>query len=149
MIVTDIHNAERYFPLHPFIKEFFAYLTSHDLSEVQPSRISLHGDDLYLNVDEGQLQPADERLLEAHRKYIDIQVPLTAPERFGWKSLNDIQTPPLQPYDPACDIVFYKESFTDLIDVHPGQCYILFPEDAHAPLIGVGSIRKIIGKLRL
>lgn len=67
---------------------FFDYLRTHDLTKVAPGRIVLEGDRLFLNVADSKKQPREERKLEAHRKYIDIQVPLTANETVGWRPLK-------------------------------------------------------------
>jgi len=33
--------------------------------------------------------------------------------------------------------------------MRPGQCLVVYPEDAHAPLIGNGRIRKLVAKVKL
>ena len=149
MIVADLSQAERYEALHPLFKELFAYMRQHDLTKVPAGRINLKGEELFINVDDAQMQPAEERPLEVHRRYIDVQIPLTASETVGWKSLAALTTAATEPFDAARDIAFYRERAQAYLPVHPGQFYIMFPEDAHAPIIGIGKIRKAIGKLMI
>ncbi|MDD5876079.1 MAG: YhcH/YjgK/YiaL family protein, partial [Prevotellaceae bacterium] len=79
--------------------------------------------------------------------YIDVQIPLTASETVGWKPLAALTTAATEPFDAARDIAFYRERAQAYLPVHPGQFYIMFPEDAHAPIIGTGRIKKLIGKI--
>ena len=104
---------------------------------------------MFINVDDSEMQPAEERPLEVHRRYIDVQIPLTASETVGWKPLAALTTAATKPFDAARDIAFYRERAQAYLPVHPGQFYIMFPEDAHAPIIGNGKIRKAIGKLMI
>lgn len=115
---------------------FFDYLRTHDLTKVAPGRIVLEGDRLFLNVADSKKQPREERKLEAHRKYIDIQVPLTANETVGWRPLESLDMAPDIAYDEQRDIVFYRQPSSAYIPVEPGQFYLMLPNDAHAPLIG-------------
>ena len=91
----------------------------------------------------------DEQPLEAHDRHIDIQLLLSGRERIGWRSrsiCHDISIP----YDTEKDILFFRERPTSFVDLLPGDFVILYPEDAHAPMIGDGSeIRKIIIKIKL
>ena len=149
MILDTISSAERYYSLHPLMQMFFDYLRTHDLTKVAPGRIVLEGDRLFLNVADSKKQPREERKLEAHRKYIDIQVPLTANETVGWRPLESLDMAPDIAYDEQRDIVFYRQPSSAYIPVAQGQFYLMLPNDAHAPLIGEGPVRKVIGKLRV
>ncbi len=149
MIVADLSQAERYEALHPLFKELFAYMRQHDLTKVPDGRINLKGEELFINVDDAQMQPAEERRLEVHRKYIDIQFPLSASEVVGWKALSDVKGASDAPFDEARDIAFYTQPAAAYFEVRPGQFYLLYPEDAHAPLVGEGPIRKAIAKVRI
>lgn len=149
MILDTISSAERYYALHPLMQTFFDYLRTHDLRTAPAGRIVLVPDRLFINVDDSIKQPREERKLEAHREYIDIQVPLTASETVGWRPLDSLNMPPDIAYDEKRDIVFYRQPSSAYIAVEPGQFYMMFPNDAHAPLIGEGPVRKVIGKLRV
>lgn len=149
MIIADIKDRERYFALHEKIELLWEYVLSHDLAHAPAGRIAIDGERVFINVDDSEMQPAEERPLEVHRRYIDVQIPLTASETVGWKPLAALTTAATKPFDAARDIAFYRERAQAYLPVHPGQFYIMFPEDAHAPIIGNGKIRKAIGKLMI
>ena len=125
------------------------YVLSHDFSCMPPSRMAVDGDKVSLNLDEADLQPVEQRRMEVHRRYIDVMIPLTLGERIGWMPLADIAVGSMSPFDEARDIAFYDVRPQTLIAVRPGEFCVFFPGEAHAPLIGEGRTRKIVGKLLL
>ena len=52
-------------------------------------------------------------------------------------------------FDVQKDIRFYDDVPQTYYEVTPGQFTLLFPEDAHAPMVGEGTIRKVIVKVRV
>ena len=147
--MASINDRERYYGLHPGMRVLWEYVLSHDFSGVPPSRIAVDGDKVVLNLDEAELQPLEQRRMEVHRRYIDVVIPLTMSERIGWMPLADIAVDSMEPFDEARDIAFYDVRPQTLIAVHPGEFCVFFPSEAHAPLIGEGHTRKIVGKLLL
>lgn len=91
----------------------------------------------YANVESPVLRTREDAPLEAHRRYIDIHIPLDNTETIGWAptdALTRIVTPG---YNAERDIAFYEDKAQTFLDVQPGQCAVFFPEDAHAPNIGI------------
>ena len=105
-------------------------------------------DDLFINLDEVELKLKEEQRLEFHKGYIDVQVPLLQPETMGWTALSDLGKPDIA-YNPTTDCGFYKQAAREYLKVEPGQFTVFFPEDAHAPIIGEGLQRKLVGKIRI
>ena len=87
-------------------------------------------------------------MLEAHREYIDVHVVLDGEEHFGWRPLADCAAV-RQSYDPAADCALYADRPSSWLTLRPGQAAIVFPEDPHAPVVGEGRVRKLIGKIKL
>ena len=50
MIIARIEDSDRYYALHPLLKPLFEYVKSHDLLTAPAGRITLQGDDLFINV---------------------------------------------------------------------------------------------------
>ena len=148
MIHTTLSDAHRYEALHPLFKTVFTYLKEHDLTSAPAGRIDLQGQELYINVSDAQLLTPLEQKLEVHQKYIDIHVPLTCAEVIGWKPLAELGDP-LAPFDTEADYALYAEVPTSYALVRPGEILIAYPEDAHAPIIGKGNLRKLIVKVAL
>lgn len=149
MIIANLADCERYEALHPKLKMLFDYVKTYNLLTMPAGRVAIEGDNVFVNIDDSLMQPAEERPLEVHRRYMDVQFPLSCAEQFGWKPLSALTTEPSVPYDAQRDIAFYKEEAQAYVSAQPGQFYILFPEDAHAPIVGQGPIRKAVGKILL
>ena len=148
MIIADLSACHRYFGLHPRMKKMLEYILQHDFSQQEAGRITLDGDDLFINLDEVELKRKEAQRLEFHKNYIDIQVPLLQDETMGWTALSDLDEPDIA-YNPERDCGFYTQGAKEYFCVKPGQFTIFFPEDAHAPIIGEGKQRKLVGKIRV
>lgn len=148
MIIDNLANAANYFDLHPLFEKAFEYINKLDLEGAPAGTTEIEGNLLKASIVETQLKPEAEARLETHRKYIDIQIPVTCAESFGWKSLATL-TDSETGYDEANDIEFFRDRPTTLVTLQPGEFVIFSPEDGHAPLVGEGAIRKIILKIAL
>lgn len=149
MILGHLNDTERYEALHPRLREVFAYLREHNLANELAGRIELDGDRLFINRDDVVTASAEERLLECHRRYLDVQILLEGRERIGWSPLCSCHEV-AQPYDEVRDIAFYSDRPQTYIEMAVGGFVLFYPEDAHAPLVGDGSaVRKAVVKLQL
>ena len=146
MIIDSLANSALYEQLNPYFKQAFDYIKSLDLSQVEPGKVVLIDDALVVNINASKLKrPADAKL-EVHNRYIDIQVPITCEETFGWKQRSECKDITL-PFNFEKDIEFYGDSPTTYFTILPGEFVIFFPEDGHAPCVGEGDIKKIIVKV--
>ncbi|MGC3976921.1 MAG: YhcH/YjgK/YiaL family protein [Paludibacteraceae bacterium] len=148
MIYSTIAESERIEDLHPQFKRVFEYLKKNNLLNIELGRIELDGNRSFINNVESQLFPAEERSLEAHKDYLDIQIPLDVPETIGVKPTADCKTVK-SAYNEEKDILFFEDKPTNFVTVYPGEFIILYPEDAHAPLIGEGNVRKLVVKIQI
>ncbi len=148
MIISNLQHRARIEQLHPLFKAFFDYVTTHDLLHEELGRYEVLGDTLFINNVNPQCVEQSAQVLEAHCEYIDIHLLLEGKERIGWKAIEDT-TNCTKPYSAEEDCALYDEPASSYIDLLPGQFAIVYPEDAHAPVIGEGKIRKLIGKIRV
>ncbi len=147
MILDSLRNAERVSELFPALRPLFSFVSSHDLSALRPGRIELDGERLFVNVDDSELLSASERKLEVHRRYVDVHIPVSGPETVGWRPLSSLPAEGDAPFDAGRDFMFYSLPASVYFTVRPGDFYVMCPEDAHAPVIGEGRMRKLVGKL--
>lgn len=147
MILDSLANHTRTEILLPALRPLFSYVLSHDLSTVPAGRIALDGERLFINVDDTPLLPAAARKLEVHRSYLDVHIPLSGAETVGWRALHTLPAAGDAPFDAERDFMFYTAPASVCFTVLPGYFYVMFPEDAHAPAIGAGHLRKLVGKL--
>lgn len=148
MILTDIEHCSRYEALHPLFKPLFDYVRTHDLLSMPIGRIEIDGDRLFINNSEPECVAQENQLLEVHRRYTDVHILLEGVERIGWSTIDEMHTVS-KPYDEEGDFMFYSDPVTSWVDLKPGQIFIAFPEDPHAPIVGSGKIRKAIAKLKM
>ena len=148
MIYGNIAYADRYASLHPLLPQLFAYVKSHDLLHTPMGKIVLDGDKLFINNVNPECLAQEKQVLEVHRRYIDVHILLEGKERVGWRNTDDCKEL-AHPYDEGGDFATYFDKPTTYIDMMPNDFLIVFPEDAHAPIIGSGKIRKAIAKVML
>lgn len=146
MIIDSLKNSAIYEGINPYFKEAFDYLKKMDFNNLTASKTKVNGDALIVNISETQLKTKENARLEIHDKYIDIQIPVSGPETFGWKE-RDLCNDVTVPFNTEKDIEYYGDIPSTLFTLLPGEFVIFFPEDAHAPLIGEGPITKIIVKV--
>ena len=137
MILDELSRLRAYSLLHPRLALLADYLEQHDLTNASAGRIEIDGERLFINVDDAEMRPREAQIHEVHRRYIDVHFPLSGTEICGWSPLSSLSEP-LVPYDEPAQTYFA---------VQPGQFYICFPDDAHAPIIGEGTLRKLVAKV--
>jgi len=52
-------------------------------------------------------------------------------------------------FDTEADFGLFKDEPTSYITLKPNEFAIIYPEDAHAPIIGNGKIRKLVVKIKI
>ncbi|MCH4166894.1 MAG: YhcH/YjgK/YiaL family protein [Megasphaera sp.] len=135
------------------LQPWIAMLASLDMASLQRGRHELEGLH-YMNIDETETGPAKERLMEAHRQYIDIQYVIDGDEIIGWQPLC-YAGPVVDDSHAGTDAWFYdpaQENDTAII-MKPGTFAIFTPADGHRCLCapdGVARpIRKAIMKIHI
>lgn len=148
-VIGKIADIDRYVSLNPLFAKAFAFLKRIDIAELPVGRHEIEGDACWANVMEADLRPDSERRLEMHRRYIDIQAPLTGPESMGIAVADDAAL--ALPFDEEKDYVLYDGKFRSVI-LQPGDFAMFFPpRGAHAPCgctgCGPNRIRKVVVKV--
>lgn len=91
--------------------------------------------------------------IEAHKKYIDIQMPLTEAEGIGWFPVDSLRDK--SEYNEEKDVYFLTppSSYLSKIDLYPGMFGFFTPKDAHMPKLIVESesknIKKVVVKIKV
>ena len=148
MILDTLSNIDRYAALHPLFPRAIAFIRSTDLNSLAVGIHAIIEDQLFVIVEEAQGRSRAEAQLECHRRYIDIQLVLEGIDEMGWKPLADCHKP-VSDYSAEQDIRFFNDTPATWIATPPGAFCIFFPEDAHAPLVSAGKIRKLIFKIEV
>ena len=146
MIVGTITNSERVEGAHPLFKKVFAFLREHELAALPLGRTDIEGERAYVKVEEVRGRSREQAVYERHERYVDIQLPMTGRESYGWKSFGRLGAEKI-PYDKEKDIVFYEDEVERVFTLEPGDFVVFFPEDGHAPGVTDTGVKKVIVKV--
>ena len=110
-------------------------------------KYEIEGKDLFLNLTVAKGKTPDQAVLETHDKMIDIQIPISDAETFGYTPRENL---PAAAYNAEKDITKIPELAAEsYITCQPGMMAIFFPQDGHAPCItGAPEIKKAIFKVK-
>lgn len=148
MIIDTLDNAKKYVGLHPLFEKAFQFIEAQHLPTVVPGKFEIEGKDLHASVSLKEGLKKDEAKLEAHDKYIDIQVCPSGRETIGWKPRNKCCNIKVD-YNTEKDVTFFSDQPDTYFELHEGQFAIFYPEDVHAPMIGEGPLKKLVVKVKM
>ena len=148
MIYDHINNIALYRFSEATLKafEFLKTLTPDTPEET----FELMGRDLFVMVQSYETESEPSPILEAHRKYIDIQYCIAGAEYIAVAPLDEstLKTP----YDDAKDVAFYlAQKMMTLCAMTPGRFVLLFPTDEHFAKWAAEApcrVKKAVVKLR-
>jgi YhcH/YjgK/YiaL family protein len=147
-IFDTLENAEKYYAMHPRFKQAFESLKNIDLNTIEVGKHELDGTDIFVIIAEGPLKNKADAKLEIHNVYIDIQILLDGnTEGFGWSPRSEV-VDAVEEFNTEKDIQFFKEQPQVYYNIQKGMFTIFMPEDAHAPMVGEGEVRKAVVKVR-
>ncbi len=148
MIIDTIDNLGKYVALNPLFADVVEFLKSHDLQTMEAGSYSIKEKDVTLKLSLTKQRTKETAILETHIDMIDIQIPVTSAETFGYSPLCDL---PAFEYNAEKDITKYGDTKPQTyVTVNPGQFAIFFPQDGHAPcIIEKEEIKKAIFKIKV
>lgn len=151
MILSNLKNRAWLETLHPLMPRLFEFLEQTDVRTLPAGIHEIVGRDLYINNQfPTDLFTKENAPIEVHRKYMDVQILFQGTEMMGWKPLEEIEAWRGE-YDEEKDVRFSDERCEHYVTLKAGELTVFFPEDGHAPLIGVDDVPlvKLIAKLRV
>ena len=150
MIVDRIERSYVYNSFVPYWKEAFEFAMSLKNQPVGRYECeTLPTGAVFALVQEGQTQPYGDGRLEAHRRYMDVQIMLEGGETVYYMDVEGLEE--TVPYKEDADIVFYGQCGQPA-EIQAGMFYAVMPHDGHMPcreLDGPGKFRKIVLKIRV
>jgi YhcH/YjgK/YiaL family protein len=148
MIIDTLDNLGKYTALNPLFADVVEFLKSHDFKTMEAGKYPIKDKDLFLNLSLTKQRTKETAILETHIEMIDIQIPITCAESFGYSPLCDL---PAFEYNAEKDITKYGDTKPQTyVTVNPGQFAIFFPQDGHAPcIIEKEEIKKAIFKIKV
>lgn len=146
MIVCPFKDLNRYVAVIPGLEEAVNFING--LENFEPATYPLSGSNKVL-VQAVTTKAFETSLLEAHREFLDVQYILKGKEVVGWAPVDTLN--PTEEYNAAKDKCMY-EGKSYPMEIAEGYCYVVYPEDAHAPSVHLDEtheVRKIVVKLKV
>lgn len=129
--------------------EGVCFFNRDDLGSLPLGRVDIDGDAVFANVQEYDTVPAEEKQLEAHRRYYDVQFVVSGEEVMQFAPLEGLAK--VQPFDEDADFGLYcTPERPSSIVLRAGDVAVLAPEDAHKPGCALDApccVRKIVVKV--
>lgn len=152
MIIDTIQNAPKYFGVHPLFAKAFEYIRNTSLDTIEMGKYEIEGDQLkaIFSSKKGMTAAESTAKFECHNKHIDIQLCISGTEQMGWKPREKCVSPKGD-FNDEKDVQFYNDAPDMFFQLTNGQFAIFFPEDVHAPMIGVNDdeIKKLVIKVKI
>lgn len=128
--------------------EALEFIKANDLSSFTPGKHVVDEGNVWVNIVETDLRPAEGAPMEAHNDFIDIHIPFNCSESYGVKGRSFCRLPKGE-FNVADDCILYDDEPDAILTRAAGTQTVFEPDMAHAPLIGAGHIRKAIVKIRV
>lgn len=90
--------------MNPLFEDVVEFLKNNDLNKLEAGKHYIKDGDLFVNITTATGKTAEEATYETHRRMLDIQIPLSAPETYGYMPLKDM---PEAEYNEAKDVTKY------------------------------------------
>ncbi len=145
MIISSFKNNKKTLKYMPVLKPVFNFIKDNIKTSVKEGRYEIGGG-IYAVIQTSDPKPEKERLLETHKKYVDLQYVISGSDKIGWK-FYDKTFKVFKKYDKKNDITFFKNSPDFFITLKKGEFAVFFNQDAHAPLCGVAAVKKCVFKI--
>lgn len=147
MIVCPFKDLKRYASLIPGLAE--AVEAAAAITDFTPRTIPLSGGNRILVQKSTTKDALTAGKIEAHRNFLDIQYVVEGRETVGWADVSTLT--PADAFNTEKDVGFYK-GHVDFMNIGAGNCYVVFPEDAHMPGVHLDAPHdeiKLVLKLHL
>lgn len=148
MIVDNLEKLAEYKELNPNFGKAIEFIKSLDLKNLTLGKVEIDGKNVFASISESKLKTPENAKVEVHNNYIDIQIPVSKAEGFGWIGRSELKNE-VAPFDTTKDIQFFEDKPILNFDLQPGNFAIFFPQDGHAPCIGEGTVVKIVVKVKI
>jgi YhcH/YjgK/YiaL family protein len=152
MIYGNIKSLDKKETYPQKVYEALQYLKENDMNNVEPGRIVLDGEKMYITVVDTMTEAREKRKAETHNNYLDIQFLAKGEEAMG-VGINIGNAVPATEYDETKDITFYnKVPNENYINMSEGDFVVLYPNDIHRPKCAVNeekAVRKVVVKIHM
>lgn len=146
MIVNSLKNISIYTSVYPHMKEAVDFIQNIGFDKLVGGKNEV-SDNIYIMKNVGEKNSDFEGVLEVHKDWIDIHIPLTDDEIIAFKEISECKNLTKE-YDPENDYALYEEEDISQLTLAKGYFAIIDPTIAHMAMLGEGELVKLIVKIR-
>lgn len=149
MIIDSVKSFEKYLNLHESFAKVYDFLKKNDLSKLEIGKHMIEEGNVWCAISEKPGQGfVNVPPIEVHDSFIDIHIPIVGTETIGFIDRAKCSGVDAK-YDAEKDMALLDETPEVYVTCGPENFVICFPKDGHAPMMGDGTIRKAIFKVRV
>ncbi len=143
MIYDSFENLNDYFTGSETWKKVCDFIKTIT-PDMECRKYVIDGEKMFASVSGYKTKMMDEGRIEAHHKYIDIQILASGQEDVYVFDIAGLVTD--VPYDKDRDLEFYKKPIAagECLMLTPGKFLLLNPEDGHMPCIAHGGQTDVV-----
>lgn len=145
MIVDAFENIYEYRFAIPYLNEIINFYEDNIINLI-PGKYNLLNDNLFVIIAENRPDADSEPKLEAHRKYIDLQVCIIGEFELGWKNRESCRKI-LKEYDESDDYELYNSQEELKFNLTKNHFAVFYPNDAHKVYPPKKYVKKAIFKI--
>lgn len=150
MFTAHIDDLAHIHALPHRLRHYLAQALALLATQPAAGKYELDGERAFLILADDHTAPIEERRLEIHARYLDVQLLLSGEELMGYRPRRASQQPDDDRLATQDLALFNQLEGEQFLILRPGDFVIFWPGDAHRPLCAVTSpmpIRKAILKV--
>lgn len=148
MVIVDTKYKDRYIVNHSLFQEAFKYLDDINDAMLPTGKVDIKGNEMFAIYSVPGSTKSVQPKLEAHKEYIDIHYIVEGKELFGWKPTEKCLLSDFE-FNFKEDYILYSDLDFSTFILEKGMIVIVYPEDAHAPIIETENLKKVVLKILL
>ena len=147
MIYDQLDRISTYKGLHPNIDKVIAFLEEASLADLDLGRVDIDGDEVFLYVQDNELNQTPTDVFEYHKSYMDIHLIAEGLELIRYGRLVKEETQAF-----TGDIGFVRCEKTYDFDLDGSNFIAFYPDEPHQPnqfLSANERVRKYVFKVKI
>jgi len=148
MIKDRVENSDIYMGIHPGIDKALESIGMREYLNWETGRHDIRGNEIFCLIQD--YVSRTEGKIEAHNRYIDIQVVIKGEEHIGYAPRRGLEAD--GDFDEESDIGFFRGD-GDPVLLREGEFAVFFPGDGHAPGLAIDNrpsdVRKAVYKIQV
>lgn len=148
MIIDKLANSYLYKGNSKRLEDALQYISETNFSEMGIGKHDINGSEMFLLINDYETKQNDSNIMEAHKKYIDLQYISKGSEIIEYETFDNQSI--VKEYDVENDYLLYTPKIKNRIKLSEGMFAIFYPEDLHLPGLlddMPEQVRKIVVKI--